>query len=170
MSGTGERLQRIAAGPGRDELIPLLLLADDSEAQVRSYYQQGELFAVRGDDGIVIGITLAIPTAGGGVEVKAVAVAPALHGRGVGQRMMKMVLTELRAAGVRQVTVGTSSSGIGQLAFYQKVGFRLWKIERDFFSPDVATRKARQRTGFSCATWSGWIRRCSVARHPGRPT
>jgi ribosomal protein S18 acetylase RimI-like enzyme len=134
-AGMGERLQRIAAGPGRDELMPLLLLADDFESQVRSYYQQGELFAVCGDDGIVIGITLAIPTAGGGVEVKAVAVAPALHGRGVGQRMMKMVLAELRAAGVRQVTVGTSSSGIGQLAFYQKAGFRLWKIERDFFSP-----------------------------------
>ena len=23
---------------------------------------------------------------------------------------------------------------MGQLAFYQKTGFRLWKIERDFFS------------------------------------
>jgi hypothetical protein len=25
---------------------------------------------------------------------------------------------------------------IGQLAFYQKAGFRLWRIERDFFSPE----------------------------------
>jgi ribosomal protein S18 acetylase RimI-like enzyme len=146
-AGMGERLQRIAAGPGRDELMPLLLLADDSESQVRSYYQHGELFAVCGDDGIVIGITLAIPTAGGGVEVKAVAVAPALHGRGVGQRMMKMVLAELRAAGVRQVTVGTSSSGIGQLAFYQKAGFRLWKIERDFFSPALGYPEGTTENG-----------------------
>jgi hypothetical protein len=34
------------------------------------------------------------------------------------------------------VVVGTSSSGIGQLAYYQKAGFRLAWIERDFFSAD----------------------------------
>ncbi len=31
---------------------------------------------------------------------------------------------------------GTGNSGIGQLAFYQKAGFRLWRVERDFFSPE----------------------------------
>jgi hypothetical protein len=30
--------------------------------------------------------------------------------------------------------LGTGNSGIGQIAFYQKAGFRMWKIERDFFS------------------------------------
>jgi ribosomal protein S18 acetylase RimI-like enzyme len=134
-AGTGERLRRIAAGPARDELLPLLFLADDSEVQVRSYYQQGDLFVLCSDDGVVMGIMLAIPHPGGGVELKAVVVAPALQGRGVGQRMVKMVLAELRAAAVRYVTVGASSSGIGQLTFYQKAGFRFWKIERDFFSP-----------------------------------
>jgi len=132
----GEQLQRIAAGPERVEFMPLLLLADDSEAQVHSYYQQGDLFVLRGGDGIVMGLTLAIPHPGGEVELKSVAVAPALHGRGIGQRMMTLVLAELRAAGVRRVTVGTSSSGIGQLAFYQKAGFRVYRIERDFFSTE----------------------------------
>ena len=79
--------------------------------------------------------TLAIAEPDGGVELKAVAVAPELHGQGVGQRMLALVLAELRAAGVRHVTVGTGNSGIGQLAFYQKAGFRLSRIERDFFSP-----------------------------------
>jgi len=49
--------------------------------------------------------------------------------------MLALVLADLRAAGVRRVTVGTSSSAIGPLAFYQKAGFRFWKIERDFFNP-----------------------------------
>ena len=132
-AGTGERLQRIGAGHERDELMPLLLLADDSVTQVRSYYQQGDLFVLRGDDNFALGMTLVIPKPDGGVELKAVAVAPELHGRGVGQRMVALVLDELRAAGVRHVTVGTSSSSIGQLGFYQKAGFRLLKIERDFF-------------------------------------
>ena len=92
-AGTGERLQRIAAGPAREEVVPLLLLADDSELQVRSYYQQGDLFVLCGDDGIVMGITLAIPHPGN-VELKVVVVAPALQGRGVGQRMVRMVLAD----------------------------------------------------------------------------
>lgn len=144
---TGGRLQRIGAGAARDEFMPLLALADDSEAQVRSYYQQGDLFALCGDDGVVMGMTLAISDSEDWVELKSVAVVPALQGRGVGQRMMKLVLTELRAAGVRRVTVGTSSSGIGQLAFYQKTGFRLWKIERDFFNEERGYPEGTKENG-----------------------
>ena len=44
-------------------------------------------------------------------------------------------LAELRCRGVRRVVVGTANAGIGQLAYYQKAGFRLLRIERDFFSP-----------------------------------
>ena len=61
--------------------------------------------------------------------------------------MMRTVLAELRAAGVRDVTVGTSSSGIGQLAFYQKTGFRFWKIERDFFSPERGYPEGTKENG-----------------------
>lgn len=114
--------------------MPLLLLADDSEAQVHSYCQQGDLYTLRGDAGQVLGVVLAIPHAGSVVELKAVAVAPEMQGQGVGQRMVALVLSELMAAGVRRVTVGTASCGIGQMAFYQKAGFRLWRIERDFFT------------------------------------
>jgi ribosomal protein S18 acetylase RimI-like enzyme len=149
VTGSGERLQRVAAGPARDELMPLLLLllADDSEAQVRSYYQQGDLFVLRGDDGVAMGTTLAIPEPDGDVELKSVAVAPELHGRGIGKRMIALVLAELRAAGVRRVIVGTGNSGIGELAFYQKAGFRLSKIERDFFSPERGYGKGTQENG-----------------------
>jgi len=132
----GERLEQVAAGSARDEFLPLLSLADDSKAQVRSYVQRGSLFVLRGADGAALGLVLAIPDSAHTVELKAVAVAPALHGRGVGQRMIAAVLMELRAAGVRRVIVGTASCGIGQLAFYQKTGFRFWKIARDFFSPE----------------------------------
>ncbi|MGE5813174.1 MAG: GNAT family N-acetyltransferase, partial [Acidobacteriota bacterium] len=126
---TTERLERLPPGTARDHLMPLLLLADDSEAQVHSYYQQGDLFVLRGDAGQALGVVLAIPHAGSVVELKAVAVAPELQGQGVGQRMVALVLSELRAGGVRRVTVGTASCGIAQMAFYQKAGFRLWRIE-----------------------------------------
>lgn len=130
-----ERLERVASGPARDDLLPLFLVADDSVTQVASYYQDGDLFVLRGSDGAARGIVLVVPTADQTVELKAVAVRQGLHGQGVGKRMLALVLGELRGAGARRVTVGTANCGIGQLAFYQKCGFRFWKIERDFFNP-----------------------------------
>ena len=84
----------VAAGPDRDAYLPLLLLADDSVAQVHSYYQQGTLFAVDGPDGQPLGMILAIAVdePDSAVELKAVAVDEAHHGQGVGTRMLRTVL------------------------------------------------------------------------------
>ena len=84
-------------------------------------------------DGAPLGMVLAVELPDGGVELKAVAVDEAHHDRGIGTRLLRAVLARLRADGVARVVVGTGNAGVGQLAFYQKAGFRLWKIERDFF-------------------------------------
>jgi ribosomal protein S18 acetylase RimI-like enzyme len=94
----------------------------------------GDLFVYSSDDDIVAGIVLAIPLEPGVVELKAVAIDAQLQGRGIGKRMLIDVLAELRGLGCKRVVVGTANAAIGQLAFYQKAGFRLLSIERDFFS------------------------------------
>jgi GNAT superfamily N-acetyltransferase len=129
-------IRLVASGPERDAYLPLLYLADESVEQVRSYYQKGTLFALDSPDGKPIGVILAISDRSGTVELKAVAVDETLHARGVGTRLLAAVLERLRASGVARVIVGTGNAGIGQLAYYQKAGFRLWKIERDVFSPE----------------------------------
>ena len=126
----------VPGGPERDAYLPLLHLADDSVEQVRGYYQTGTLFALDSPDGTPIGMILAIPEAEETVELKAVAIDASLHRQGLGTRLLLAVLEQLRASGVRRVIVGTSSSGIGQLAYYQRAGLRLWKIERNYFSPE----------------------------------
>jgi ribosomal protein S18 acetylase RimI-like enzyme len=128
-------LRIVPSGPERDAYLPLFHLADDAVEQFRGYYQTGTLFAFDAADGTPIGMILAIPDWEGTVELKAVAVDASRHGQGVGTRLLAAVLEELRTAGTRRVVVGTSSSGIGQLAYYQKAGFRLSRIERDYFSP-----------------------------------
>lgn len=55
---------------------------------------------------------------------------------GVGSRLLAAIIAELGERGVRRIVLGTSSSGIGQLAFFQKAGFRFTHIERDFFAPE----------------------------------
>ena len=123
----------VARGSGRDAYLPLLRLADDSEAEVLGYYQTGDL-CVLDDDSTALGVVLVVAEAGAAVELKAVAVDEMRQGRGVGRRLIAAVLADLQERGVRRVVVGTANAGIGQLAFYQKCGFRLDRIERDFFS------------------------------------
>jgi ribosomal protein S18 acetylase RimI-like enzyme len=123
------------------------MLADDSEQQVRSYYQTGKLYAYLDEAGHSLGIILVTQRAADEVELKAVAIDAALQGRGIGRRMVKAVLAALCRAGVRRVIAGTSNSGIGQLAFYQKVGFRLSSIERGFFSAERGYRSGIVENG-----------------------
>jgi len=131
---TEARLRVVPAGGERDAYLPLFYLADDSVQQVLSYYQTGTLFALDRLDGTPIGIVLAVDDPNDVVELKAVAVDEAVQGQGLGTRMLRAVLEQLGGRGVKSVVVGTSNSGIGQLAYYQKAGFRLAWIERDFFN------------------------------------
>ncbi len=81
----------IPPGAQREQYLSLLLLADESLAQVRSYMNRGELYAFMSDDSRPVGIVLTIPVEDG-VELKAVAVDAAHQNRGIGQRMLAAVL------------------------------------------------------------------------------
>jgi len=125
----------VPPGVARERFLPLLLLADESLQQVRSYMNSGELYAFVGHDEVAVGIVLTTPAEQNSVELKAVAVDTTQQNRGIGRRLLAAVIEELRRRGVRRAIVGTANAGIGQLAYYQKAGFRLLRIERDFFSP-----------------------------------
>jgi len=144
-----EGLTIIAPGPERERYLDLLLLADESEQQVRSYMNDGDLYVFMAGGGDAVGMILAIPELDndGAVELKAVAVAPERQGQGVGSRMLRAVLDDLRGRGVRRVIVGTGNAGIGQLAYYQKAGFRLARIEHDFFSPEKGYPAGMEENG-----------------------
>jgi ribosomal protein S18 acetylase RimI-like enzyme len=128
-------VSRVPAGESREPYVPLLLLADEPEP-LRSYLDDGDLYVLQDGAGTPLGVTLVLPwqdeetTA----ELKAVAVDAGTHNRGLGQRMLRGVLNDLRARGRTRVVVGTSNAGIGQIAFYQKAGFRILCIERDYFT------------------------------------
>src|ERR1044072_2213006 len=115
-------LMAIPPGAQRERFMPLLLLADESEQEVRSDMHKGELYAFVGQDEVPVGIVLTIPGLQGGIELRAVAVDTTQQNRGIGRRMLAAVIDELRRRGVRRVVVGTANAGIGQLAYYQKAG------------------------------------------------
>ena len=134
------RIQRLPSGPEREAFLPLLLLADEPEP-LRAYLQAGDLFVLWAkvkDYREPLGVThvMPVPEEPGTGELRAVAIARRHHNRGLGQKMLAGVLHHLRRQGARRVIVGASNAGIGQIAFYQKAGFRLWRIERDYFTPE----------------------------------
>lgn len=141
-------IQRIPPGPERETHLPLLLLADEPEP-LRAYLQAGDLYALRAESGASLGVThvMPVPDEPGTVELRAVAIAPDQHNKGLGQKMLAAVLADLRQRGTRRVVVGTSNAGIGQIAFYQKAGFRLWRIERDYFTPEKGYDPAERENG-----------------------
>lgn len=138
----------VAPGSHRDTYLPLFYLADDSLSQVANYYQSGDLYVLDDASG-PIGITLVTPVAPGEVELKAVAVEASRQQQGIGRRMLAAVLADLKRRGVQRVVVGTASAGTGQLAFYQKAGFRLRSVERDYFSPARGYPENLQENGIA---------------------
>ena len=126
----------IHPGPDRQAWIELLELADEP-APLRRYLDDGTLYGVVDDvSGRPRAAVLTIDHADATAELRAVAVAEDEQGTGLGSWLVAAVCDRLRAREIRRVVVGTATSGIRQLAFYQRLGFRLDRIERDFFTPE----------------------------------
>ncbi|TGU87396.1 GNAT family N-acetyltransferase [Mesorhizobium sp. M00.F.Ca.ET.151.01.1.1] len=121
----------------RDALRPLFALADDSAMQISSYIAQGEVLVAR-DGGRIVGHAQIIETGDGGVfELKSLAVRPARQSEGLGRALVAAAITRCSECGGRRLIVSTASADIGNLRFYQRQGFRMYRIVRDAFGPST---------------------------------
>lgn len=118
----------------RERMLPFLKLADDSENMIRDYIQEGELYEIVVDDQTV-GIILFTFTARDIVEIKNMALVNSMRRKGMGREVIKRFSEHYKKSGYSYMIVGTANSSIGNLAFYQKAGFRFDHIKRDFFFP-----------------------------------
>lgn len=113
--------------------MDLLLEADPSEKLIRLYLAEGHCYVAE-LDGQVVGVYVLLPLSESAAEIKNIAVAEMERGKGYGKRMIEHALDEARKAGFRHVEIGTGNSSFAQLALYQKCGFRMKSIDRDFFT------------------------------------
>ena len=118
-------------GP-REAYLDLLKLADEGEAAVRNYLHDGRLFVARSGDE-VLGAALYAPVDGETVELKNIALYEDARGKGTGRALIEDGIARHTEMGFTRMIVGTANSSIGNLAFYQKCGFRVCGIRRDFF-------------------------------------
>lgn len=119
---------------GQEEPLPmdLLLEADPSEKLVRAYCAEGRCYVAEEAEEM-LGVYVLVPLDDAVAEIKNVAVAEEFRGKGLGKNLVLHALAEAEHLGFRQIRIGTGNSSVGQLALYQKCGFRMVSIDRDFF-------------------------------------
>lgn len=117
-----------------DDSVPMdvLLLADPSRENVEDYVNRGTCFLATYNQQTV-GVYVLLATRPGTVELANVAVIESLHGKGIGKQLVLDAIKVAKTAGYKTIEVGTGNSSVGQLALYQKCGFRIIGVDRDFF-------------------------------------
>jgi len=120
----------------------LLLLADPSRPRVEAYLAGGHCYVAalaeplpgaKYTEDAIIGVFVLVATEPRVYELMNVAVAESHQGRGWGKQLVHAAIAEARRLGAESLEVGTGNSSLQQLALYQKCGFCIVGVERDFF-------------------------------------
>ena len=111
--------------------IVLLLEADPSVERIEAYLPGARCFAAI-LQGKTVGACVVQGIAPEIYELMSIAVSPEHQRQGIGSKLLKHVVAAVRDMGARRLEVGTGTFGY-QLAWYQRAGFRVFAVERDFF-------------------------------------
>lgn len=114
-------------------LIPLLLLAEESESALRWSLEHMADAVYRVEQGELLVGAVTMRWEGKAAEILELAVSAEQQGRGLGRRIVAWLADEARRRGKRQLTVGTGNSSLGNIAFYQKCGMRMEHVRPDYF-------------------------------------
>jgi ribosomal protein S18 acetylase RimI-like enzyme len=115
----------VVAKADTESLVPILRDAEEGDDRIRAVLgdPQAAAYAAR-DGGELVGA--AVVRAG---EIVYIAVAAASRRRGYGRRLIEA----LKVHHPGRLVVGTANCALDNIAFYQRCGFRMLRIERDFF-------------------------------------
>lgn len=111
----------------------LLLLADPSEILIKDYLASGQCYVLESEESEIVGTFVLQLRDTTQIELVNVAVSEAYQGHGFGRMLVEAAIETARNQSYQKLLVCTGNSSIGQLALYQKCGFRIESIERDYF-------------------------------------
>ena len=116
-------------------LLPVLSDAEEGEERIRAALLDPTCTAYASWlDGQLAGAAVVRWREDEPSEIVYIAVAPELRGRGYGKQIMHFFQEELRRRGGHTLLVGTANAALENIAFYQKCGFRMFEIRRDYFA------------------------------------
>lgn len=123
------KIEHVSAG---EVPMQLLLEADPSEVRVKKYLEKSHCYMAADQSGQVVGVYVLCPLNSTTLELMNIAVHPKFQGQGIGTELLKHMITTARSLGAKRLELGTGTFGY-QLAFYQRAGFRVNDVERDYF-------------------------------------
>lgn len=112
---------------------PLLLEADPSKSMIETYLKQSELLEVR-QEGQLIGLLVLKQIEAGISEIMNLSVTPLFQKRGVGRQLIEHAIAHSKERNDQKIIVATGTTSVGPLLLYQKCGFRVEAVERDYFT------------------------------------
>ena len=144
-------------GP-RDGVRALFELAEDSATELDSYLQLGRVLVAVTVNGEIVGQLQLVDIDYRRVELKNMAVAEARQGRGIGRALVHAAVDLVEAEGYTVLVVATAAADIGNLRFYQRLGFRMRSIEPDAFTTATGYPPGIRIDGIDLRdrVWSDW--------------
>lgn len=112
------KIRRVLADKKR--YLALLLLGDEQESMIDRYLPRGELFVME-EEGEARAVCVVTDEGGGVLEIKNLAVDPAVQRRGLGRQMIAFICETYRGR-FHTVLVGTGETP-STLRFYRGCGF-----------------------------------------------
>lgn len=118
-----------------EALLPILRAAEEGDERIRATLRAPAcaVYAAR-VDGEIVGAAVVRWDGAEATEIIYIAVVAEQRGKGYGKRMVETLQAELAERGGRALLVGTANSSLENIAFYQKCGFRMFEIRRDYFA------------------------------------
>ncbi|MFA5957656.1 GNAT family N-acetyltransferase [Hyphomicrobium sp.] len=118
----------------RDSLLPLFRMADESESEVLTYYEMGNVL-VAYERGAIVGLAHVVEEAGA-LEIVNLAVVPQRRGKGIGKRLIEEAARFSRLSNTRRLVVCTGAWETSNIIFYLKRGFRIFNVVQNFFTSE----------------------------------
>lgn len=117
----------------------LLISADPSKKMIEGYIGISDVYEARMDKETVAEYVLTKINKSV-VELKNIAVDEKFQGRGIGKRLIADAVDRAKKSGYSILEVGTGNSSFLQLAFYQKCGFRIFGVKKNFFTKNYSEK------------------------------
>lgn len=118
-----------------DALLPVLHDAEEAEERIRTALLDPSCVAYASRvAGELIGAAVVHWDKRAPSEILYIAVVAAQRGKGYGKQLIAAIQAELPQRGGNTLLVGTANCSLENIAFYQKCGFRMLEVRRDYYS------------------------------------
>lgn len=111
--------------------MDLLLEADPYPEKIRKYLFNSRCYEGRLGQ-LLVGVYVLVDKSDGVWELMNIAVTASCRDQGFGAQLLRHAIATAQGFGAKRLEVGTGTFGY-QLRYYQKAGFRVFAVERDFF-------------------------------------